>query len=289
MTDYRKLAEKASLLRLITEVYPTGVVSYVADTFDFWKVITEIAPSLKEEILAREGKVVFRPDSGDPVKILTGYIYSGNDYPSFVEAEAEGAYDEVESEVVSINGVFYECGWKYGDFQIDKLKSISEAEVKGAVETLWDTFGGTTTSTGYKLLDSHVGLIYGDSITLERAEQILSRLAYKGFASGNVVFGIGSFTYEYVTRDTFGLAMKATAGIVNGELREIFKDPATDAGTKRSAKGLLRVEKEGNNFVLYDQQTPEQEEQGALELVFKDGVLYRDQSLAEIRAIVAAS
>ncbi len=108
-------------------------------------------------------------------------------------------------------------------------------------------------------------------------------LEAKGFASSNVVFGIGSYTYQYNTRDSFGFAMKATFGRVNGEDREIFKNPKTDKGTKRSAKGLLRVELEDGNYVLYDQQTWNQERQGELKTVFKDGKLTREQSLTEIR------
>lgn len=79
------------------------------------------------------------------------------------------------------------------------------------------------------------------------------------------------------------MAMKATWGMVDGQERELFKDPVTDNGTKKSAKGLLRVEKEGNDFKLYDQQTPDQEAQGALEVVFKDGKLVKSQTLDEIR------
>jgi nicotinamide phosphoribosyltransferase len=165
-------------------------------------------------------------------------------------------------------------------------KLLSSLEIKGAVECLWDIFGGTTTDKGFKQLNERVGLIYGDSITISRANEILQRLMSKGFASGNVVFGIGSYTYQHITRDTYGMAVKATAVIVDGELRELFKDPKTDDGMKKSAKGLLRVEREGDTFVLYDQQTWEQEASGALETVFLDGKLVKDQSLAEIRARV---
>src|SRR5690606_37784714 len=73
----------------------------------------------------------------------------------------------------------------------------TELERKGAIEALWDIFGGTVTDKGYKLLDSHIGLIYGDAITLNRAQEIIDRLKAKGFASINVVFGIGSYTYQY--------------------------------------------------------------------------------------------
>lgn len=240
-----KESEIETFRRLITEVCPSGVVSIVSDTWDFWHVITDMAKELKPEIMARTpnaiglNKVVFRPDSGDPVEIL--------------------------------------CGT-----EIDATKATTPAQ-KGAVQCLWDTFGGTVNAEGYKMLDEHVGLIYGDSITLERADQILKRLKDKGFASSNVVFGIGSYTYQYVTRDSFGFAMKATYAEVNGEGSELYKDPITDSGTKKSAKGLLRVEFEDGKFVLYDQQTKEQEAQGCLQTVFKDGKLVKETSVEEIR------
>ena len=228
--------------RLIKDVYPAGIVSIVSDTWDFWQVITEFLPQLKADILAREGKVVIRPDSGDPVKIIIG----DKDAP-----EGSPAY-------------------------------------KGAIECMWEIFGGTITEKGYKLLDSHIGLIYGDSITLERQDDILEGLKQKGFASYNVVLGIGSYTYEYVTRDTFGFAMKATYGEVDGIGRDIFKDPKTDDGTKKSAKGLMQVymDKTTGKLALKDQCTWEEEAQGELKTVFKNGTLIKDWSLAEIRTRV---
>ena len=222
--------------RLITEVYPSGIVSIVSDTWDLWKVLTEYLPELKEEILARDGKVVIRPDSGDPVDII--------------------------------------CGNPNGK---------SKAEKKGVVELLWDIFGGTTNNKGFKELDSHIGAIYGDSITLLRADYICTRLKKKGFASTNVVLGIGSFTYQHNTRDTFGFAMKATYGEVAGEGREIFKDPITDDGTKKSAKGLIKIELRNGEYVLKDQVSWEEEKQGELREVFRDGKLLIDLSLSEIR------
>lgn len=230
--------EIGTFRRLINETYPTGIVSIVSDTWDFWKVVTEYIPHLKEEILARDGKVVIRPDSGDPVKIIAG----------------------------------------------DPDAPEGTPEHKGAVECFWETFGGTITVKGYKLLDPHIGLIYGDSITLERCKNICERLKSKGFASTNVVFGIGSYTYQYVTRDTFGFAMKATYGEVLGEGREIFKDPKTDDGTKKSAKGLVRIGGErGRVTGMTDQVSWEEEQQGMLETIYKDGTLIIDQSLTEIR------
>ena len=114
----------------------------------------------------------------------------------------------------------------------------------------------------------------------------MQKLADKGFASGNVVFGIGSYTYQYVTRDNFGFATKATSGVVNGERRDIFKDPKTDSGTKKSARGLLRVELENGTLVLHDSQTEEQEKGGLLQEVFVNGELVRTTTLAEVRELV---
>jgi nicotinamide phosphoribosyltransferase len=205
--------------------------------------MTEYLPALKKEILARDGRVVIRPDSGDPVKIICG------DYDS-------------------------------------PYSMITEAQRKGAYELLWDTFGGKVNDYGYRELDSHVGLIYGDSITLERQHQILSRLAMKDFSASNLVLGIGSYTYEYVTRDTFGFAMKATYGVVNGEPRDIFKSPKTDSGFKKSAKGLLKVVLDEGKYMLIDNCTPEEEETGELKEVFVDGKLLHQCSLQQIRNLV---
>ena len=109
----------------------------------------------------------------------------------------------------------------------------------------------------------------------------------KGFAP-MVVLGIGSYSYQHVTRDTHGSAVKSTWVQRNGKGVDVFKDPKTDS-KKKSAKGLLRVEKENGVFVLYDQQTEEQEKQGLLVPVFRDGKLLRETSLQETRARVLDS
>lgn len=316
--------ELATFRRLITEVYPSGIVSLVSDTWDFFKVVTEYAETLKPEILARTPdalgncKVVFRPDSGDPADILCGtanVIFYDHEDVTFELARdcfAEYLYDAAGDGVEhgrrgpgEVSGHFRHGGqtykmileveWNRHDKQYyyldgSTIKSCEPSTLtpqeRGAVECLWDVFGGTRTENGFKMLDSHIGLIYGDSITLEIAYDILTRLMNKGFAASNVVFGIGSFTYQYVTRDSFGWAMKATAGVVDGVARTLFKNPATDSGVKRSAVGYLRVEEEGENFVLYDNQTFEQSQGGALKTVFLNGELIRETSLSEIRALL---
>jgi len=236
--------------RYILSKYPSGVVSLVSDTYDFFQVITTYAKILKDDILNRVpdslglAKVVFRPDSGDPVKIITG----------------------------------------------DPDAPVGSPEHKGAVECLWEIFGGTVNDKGYKTLNQRVGLIYGDSITVPRCEAILVKLAAKGFASDNIVFGIGSYTYQFATRDSLGFAMKATHRVTNGEGVAIFKDPKTDNGTKKSAKGLLCVHKSplSGDYILVDGVTVEGERSGELKTVFLDGKILVIDSFETIRARVSA-
>lgn len=126
-------------------------------------------------------------------------------------------------------------------------------------------------------------VVYGDSITLERQKEIYKRLEERGFAATNLVLGVGSYTYQYKSRDSLGFAMKATWCQVNGEGREIFKDPKTDDGTKKSLKGLICVQSDGDRYIAEDQVTKEQEDKSCLQTVFEDGKLVKEWSLRQIR------
>jgi nicotinamide phosphoribosyltransferase len=282
-------AEQIFMQDLITRKFPTGIVSYVADSFDFWSVLTDILPNLKDVILNRgsngvaPGKLVIRPDSGDPVKVVCG-LGVVEEVESLSFYDVSDAVDGNDADVIKFEDEYYVPIRIEGEWQDSyEFKEVTEAEVKGAIEVLWETFGGTLTETGYKLLDSHIGLIYGDSITTKRAHEILSRLEQKGFASGNVVFGVGSYTYQCNTRDTFGFAVKATYSVVNGKAVNIFKDPKTDS-KKKSAKGLLKVEKDvDGKYILIDQVSEQQESEGELQTIFKDGVLLNRVTLDTIR------
>jgi len=241
------VGEKQMLIDWLIE-FPTGILSVVADTFDLWKLLTEYItdPEIKELILARDGKLVIRPDSGDPVDIICGF-------------ECE-------------NGV-----------------GQNLPQAKGVIELLWDTFGGTINEQGYKVLDPNIGAIYGDSINLERQLQIYNRLEAKGFASTNIVLGIGSFTYQFNTRDTLGFAAKGAWFEDDGKGYNIFKDPITDDGTKKSLKGMCSVHAlidHGNTFLKYyveTERTKEQESKGLLQIIYENGEFSNQTTLTEIR------
>jgi len=282
--------------------FPEGILSIVADTFDLWTLITKYLPANKAAILARNGKLVIRPDSGNPVDIICGLYEVDSLYEAF-----EDKYDRFiyKGKCYTLNyHVFKDALEEYGESTYDNLEyyvkecEFSESESKGVIELLWDIFGGTVNEQGFKVLDSHIGAIYGDSITLDRQIEIYKRLAAKGFAATNIVLGVGSFTYQMNTRDTFGFAAKGAwfeveeyKVITNerGNLEEeftkvgydIYKDPITDDGTKKSLKGLICVTEDHE---VLTQCTWEQEGQGILQTIYEDGKFYNQTSLTEIRA-----
>lgn len=239
--------------RTINEVHPSGFVAIVSDGYDFWNVVGNVLPALKADIMKRDGKVVIRPDSGDPVDIICG-----DDTRNHSRGTTSGTMDE--NDLIRI----------------------------GLVEALWNIFGGTVNDASYKVLDSHIGCIYGDSITRERAQRISDKLKAKGFASTNVVYGIGSYTYQYNTRDTFGFAVKSTLTKRNDIEIPICKDPKTDSGTKKSQKGAVMVFQNNCGEITWvDNRTltaVNGYEENLLREIFRDGKLLVDESLSTIRA-----
>ena len=322
---YGKESEIDTYRRLINEIYPTGICSIVSDTWDLWKVLTDYLPQIKEDIMARDGKVVIRPDSGNPVDIICGEV---NQIPLTVEDFVEwGLMDEegyltetdtieeaiedyVSEEYIGIRGTEKEIlyfnfdGDTYrveirGEVDIDEYGTPSlyhnikayeyelTDEDKGVIELLWETFGGTITEQGYKQLDEHIGCIYGDAITIQRCQEICERLKAKGFASTNMVYGIGSFTYQYNTRDTFGFALKTTYAVVNGEERQLFKDPITDNGVKKSQRGRVAVLKDSQGEISYIDGLNKVQHSNTrgniMRTVFLNGMMYKEHSLSELR------
>lgn len=289
------------------KIFPKGILSIVSDTFDLWKLITEYLPANKEAIMARDGKLVIRPDSGDPVDIICGtaikgklnYDGTGRAYPDDTKNGWKKIYKH-KNNYYKLKGGTYDKEW-------EKIEN-PEPAVKGVIELLWDIFGGTINEQGYKVLDPHIGAIYGDSITPERQLEIYKRLAAKGFAATNIVLGVGSFTYQYNTRDTLGFAAKGAwfevkehctceekqgkhfaenAGIMCcKQSYNIYKDPVTDDGTKKSLKGLQMVY-QGDfpelEILVKGECTPEEENQGLLQVIYEDGNFYNQVTLEEVR------
>lgn len=226
------------LRRLLTEIYPDTSFSAVLDSYDYWNIIDNVLPQLKPEILAHNGCMLMRGDSGDCVDVVTRTVFR-----------------------------------------------------------LWDIFGGTINSKGYKVLDPHVKAIYGDSITIQRCEQIYKILTENGFACCNVSLGVGSFSFQCVeeegilkpfTRDTFSSCIKATYCEIAGKPYPIFKDPK-DGGFKKSQKGCCIVTKDENGEYTFKDGYSWAEAVTAdncLDTIFRDGKMIKEQSLADIRGLL---
>ena len=283
--EMMNLADIEYVENLITKIYPSGIVSIVADSFDYWNTITHTAKVLKDTILGRDGKVVFRPDTGDPVKVVCGYKAIPVDH-YYITQDLQAAFTKgIDAVSIEEDGVtsYYPIVFTENTYKLGK--KLTNSEFKGSIQCLWDIFGGTVTDQGYKVLDPHIGLIYGDSITLQRATDICQKLKDNGFASTNVVYGCGSYSFQYVTRDTDAYAVKATFARVNDKDINIFKKPKTGDGLKNSATGITAVFKNAEGkLYLKDEATWEELHNCELKEVFRDGKLLIDQTLAEIRA-----
>lgn len=225
--------EETFIRRMLTELYPNTSFSCVLDSYDYWNVIDNIIPKLHDEIMAHNGCMLMRGDSGDCVEVVTKTVFK-----------------------------------------------------------LWDEFGGTVNSKGYKVLDPHVKAIYGDSITVQRAGQIYQILMENGFAAQNVALGVGSFSMHCIeedgelkpfTRDTFSSCIKACYAEVDGKEYPIFKNPK-ESGFKKSQKGLCHVHMEDGEITYTDGYVSSTLPDGnMLEPIFRNGKLIKEYTLKEIR------
>jgi nicotinamide phosphoribosyltransferase len=185
--------DEEQTISVLLDKYPSGIISIVSDTWDYFNTLNVIYRNLKDKINKRDGKLVVRPDSGKPLHIICGNPNS----------------DDV-------------------------------LEQKGTLEILGDIFGYTLNDKGYKVLNPKIGVIYGDGMTREVIDEMLNTMEKLGWSSDNLIFGVGSYQYQYNTRDTLSYAQKATSIVINGSRQAIFKEPKTDKG-KSSQKGLTKV------------------------------------------------
>lgn len=235
-SNYAVDGDEITLLRrLLTEIYPDTSFSAVLDSYDYWNVIENVLPRLKEEILAHNGCMLMRGDSGDCVEVVTQTVFK-----------------------------------------------------------LWEIFGGTINSKGYKVLNPHVKAIYGDSITVQRCEEIYRILRENMFACSNVALGVGSFSFQCIeedgilkpfTRDTFSSCIKATYCEINDEPYPIFKNPK-DGGFKKSQKGCCVVTEKNGELIYEDEFTwngAMNHEKNLLKTVFKDSEMVKEYTLSEVR------
>ncbi|KAJ8601021.1 hypothetical protein CTAYLR_007965 [Chrysophaeum taylorii] len=226
ITSWGKEAE-VDAMRNMLDIYPTGLVACVSDSFDVFKACADYwGTELKDKILSRDGCLVVRPDSGDPpttaVKIL---------------------------------------------------------------EILGDKLGKSKNSKGFWILDPHVRIIWGDGIDYDTLCGVLGYMMAEGWSADNIAFGSGGGLLQKLNRDTQKCAFKCSAAVVDGELRDVFKDPITDKG-KVSKKGRLALVKdEDGKSSSYKTLTslagPHPDD--VLVDIFRDGDLLVDVTFSQVR------
>lgn len=109
--------------------------------------------------------------------------------------------------------------------------------VAKCLHLLENKFGSIINTKGFKVLNN-VRLIQGDGINIKSIQQILDRINDEGYSTSNIAFGQGGGSLQKLDRDTFKMAIKCSYVEVDGQGREVFKQPITDA-MKNSKSGRL--------------------------------------------------
>ena len=263
-----------------------GGQSWIKEEIDYDDTVHCVQVPTGRLIVKRNRSIMVCGNSGDPVLITAGYnIYHHQDGDSIqdsIEKIEHFPFSSPTPEVFCMNGRYYDIR---SGFNMSSENQIQKYEAIGTVAMLWEIFGGYINDKHFKVLDDHIGMIYGDGITYARAKEIFERLSYKGFASSNVVFGIGSYTLNMISRDDLGCAIKATHATYNGEEISLYKNPKTDSA-KKSAKGYLFVHETDNGLELESDVSFEKQDSddNMLKLLFRDGVFSNCVSLDSIRS-----
>lgn len=162
---------------------------------------------------------------------------------------------------------------------------IPHIVVLEVVKLLDQKFGSTVNDKGYRVLNT-VRVIQGDGINTREIFRILQGLESAGYSADNVAFGQGGALLQQVNRDTMSFAMKCSAIFVNGEWRDVYKDPIGDSG-KKSMRGRFSVIRESEDYGDGLKAVPlGSADQDCLKGRYLDGDFYNQTSLAKIRSIV---
>lgn len=296
--------EETFFRKMCEELYPDKPFSFVSDSYDYWNFVDKIVRKNKDVILNHKGRINIRPDSGEPEDIICGsarvwkddYVskeqfenhYSNSEFMRSIWCNAPEGENKI---YLDIQGEKFVVTWSEKDGNDIFTYTNATLEERGTLDVLWEIFGGTINNKGYKVLNPHIGIVYGDAITLERCVRICEHLVSLGYAVENVVFGVGSYSLQYRTRDSQGWAYKATYAEVDGKPILVYKDPKTGDGVKTSQKGMVRVynDDEGIKYIdgIYDGQVITDDlkpsDMDLMQTVFLDGKLWREESLSVIR------
>lgn len=269
--------------RALIKSTPNGILSIVSDTYDYWEVVNQVLPALKDDILARNGKVVIRPDSDTELVSHTTdmIVLTTRGWEPFSEREGEPIVLPTGN-IITKNGL---AQFMPATSNIDTTSEL----ILATMYVMAETFGTTVNAKGFKVLDSHIGILHGEGVTLDTIDGYFDTITTAGFSAENIVFGVGAYVYSVlVSRDSFGQALKATSVTINGTEKAVFKDPKTASeGFKKSRKGRMQVVREHGELVVHDGFTAETvPADNLLRVVYDEGFTSSAPSFDELRAII---
>jgi nicotinamide phosphoribosyltransferase len=214
----------------VLNAYPNGILSCVSDGYNIFNAVENYwGGDLKEQVLRREGTLVIRPDSGDPVKTL--------------------------------------------------LKVF---------DLLFDKFGFTVNSKGFRVLPSQVRVIQGDGIDLHTIPLIYEALKREGISAENLVLGMGGALLQKINRDTQKFALKCSYAEIDGQQVNVKKHPvemnsegALVKSFKTSKAGRLKLVKVDGQYHTTDVSSNNHED--LLQPVFENGVITKEHTFEDIR------
>ena len=237
--------------RMLTEIYPHNSFSIVSDSYDYWNVVDNILPQIKDEILNHDGCMLIRGDSGDPVDIATQTVL--HLWKIFGGTVNSKGYKVLDPHVKAI----------YGD-------SITPQRCSQIYEILM--------KNGFACNNVSLGV---GSFSMQCLEDFVQ--TDDGRAA--------PIQFLPFTRDSFGIAIKATyAEDKDGNPIMIFKNPKTDDGHfKKSQRGCCSVHFDGKDFSCIDGLTFAEHATDPFNVlipVFKDGKMLKEYSLSDIRNLL---
>lgn len=207
-------------------------------------------------------------------------------------AMVNDTYD-MYAHVRNFSKIFKEEYMKTGVRWVTRPDSGEPTEVVvNCLDILWEEFGGEVNNKGFKVLNPQVRVIQGDGIDGEMLRNVLQAVMDAGYSVENVAFGSGGGLLQKVNRDTLRFAMKASYIEVDGEGRDVYKQPITQTGDydKKSKRGRISLYTvEGRYMTIDDASAKMLKElhgnvvQEVLEVVYENGTLVRDMTLDQVR------
>jgi nicotinamide phosphoribosyltransferase len=150
------------------------------------------------------------------------------------------------------------------------------------LEILGAKFGFETNAKGYRVLNPKVRVIQGDGVNYWTIQDTLTAMNRAGWSADNITFGMGGALLQQLNRDTQQFAFKTSNVTVNGEDRDVFKDPV-EGHDKASKRGRMALHFKDGDWSTVRGRRGIDDPEDRLKTVFRDGEVLVEQSVAEVR------